>query len=121
MVVHPRPVAVAPAPTITGFGVHAGACAAARVLGHRGERQAPPEPSAAVPDDRASCLPSPPDQRPTGGVAEVVTPAGQYVFHHPELLASFVDPGDYLTVEQIADLRAAQADLLAELAPATSA
>jgi hypothetical protein len=40
------------------------------------------------------------------------TPAGSYEFHRPELLASFVDPGAYLTDAEIADLRTAQEALL---------
>ena len=46
-----------------------------------------------------------------------MTPAGRYAFRRPEMLARFVEPGDYLTVAQIADLRAAQEALLSALAP----
>ena len=56
-------------------------------------------------------------ERPAFGVVragadEAVTPAGRYAFHRPELLASFVDPGAYLTDAEIADLRTAQEALL---------
>jgi hypothetical protein len=55
------------------------------------------------------------------GEAVVKTPAGPYVFHRPELLEIFVDPGDYLNDAETADLQAAQKELLSALAPATSA
>ncbi len=55
------------------------------------------------------------------GEPVVKTPAGSYVFHRPELLEMFVDPGAYLTAAQTADLRTAQEALLLALAPATSA